>query len=86
MHAPQHRGQDGCSQGCGKCHPGGRGAADLHGVALVRWTAVDLDLVGDSHQGAVGGGVAAGGLHAALCVEAHGAGDGWETWGCVTDD
>lgn len=79
MHAPQHRGQDGCSQGCGQRDPGGRGAAELHRVALVCRAAVDLNLVGDSQQGAVGGGVAAGGLHAALCVEAHSAGDAWET-------
>lgn len=80
VHAPKRRGQDGRSQGCGQRHPGWRGAAELHGVALVCRAAVDLELVGDSQQGAVGGDVAAGGLHAALCVEAHGAGDGWETW------
>lgn len=69
LHAPQ-RGQHSHSQGRSQGHPGGGGAAELDRVALVRRAAFDFLLVGEQ-QGAVGGGVAAGGLAAPQRAESH---------------
>lgn len=80
-HASPHTGQQGGAAEARQGHLGGRGAADCHRVAFVRGAAVQSGLVGDPQDRSVGGGVAAGGLSAALRVEAHGAGDGGEGWG-----
>lgn len=79
-HASPHTGQEGGAADASQGHLGGRGAADCHRVAFVCGAAVHFGLVGDPQKRPVGGGVAAGRLSAALRVEAHGAGDGWETW------
>lgn len=83
-HASPHTGQEGGATDASQGHLGGRGAADCHRVALVCGAAVQFGLVGDPQDGSVGGDVAAGRLSAALRVEAHGAGDGWERWGGKT--
>lgn len=68
--AAPHRGQHSHSQSRCQGHPGGGGATELDGVALVRRAACDFIFVGE-HQGAVGGGVAGGGLTATQHAESH---------------
>lgn len=78
QHASPHGGQESCTNSGAERHLGGWGAAELDGVALVRGAAGNFPLVGDGHQGAIGGRIAVCGLAAAQCGEAHGGGDGWE--------
>lgn len=79
LHDAPHGGQRDHSQPGGQGHPGGGGAAQHDGVALVRRAAVDFLFVAEQ-QGAVGGGVAAGGLTATQREESH-VGDPGESCG-----